>query len=654
MITTEEAERIDREFANAFEMEAVSFRSAAEKLYDAWQKVYALMGRENNYSDKLGSDILDWQIGNWANDVTMALHNAGLRKECIEVNRQILNISWGHDQNLFYENARRDIADEYGDSGDIRTCYRLYEEYLDDDPLWGWGWIGYFRQLCDNDDDRYENVLDELYEKVREGVEFRDKEDLYRELGDEYNTLGNQERAEFFYCMENNEKEIWQKDMFAGMVPQNETEKAIEEITYRSQKFPKEAFRVITENEEEAKPYLREALKKAIREKTELDGDYQLHFYALFLLGQFQDKEAFQLIADLVSLQPEVVDYLIGDTVTSGLSDILYNTYDGDMDRLKQMIADINIDEYVRADVLEVMGQLYLDGEIRESDWKIFLSQKIHEAQGYDHTYNRITELICRGHFVDMLPEIRYMFDNDLVEEGYLGKYDSCVDFMFEYREEGELFCAKSMNAAECLKSWAMFTDGDTKNQDMSEKDLEKMFRAMEKIVNPPIRKKKIGRNDPCPCGSGKKYKFCCMNKPKAPIDEIETPEERSRWLECYPVTGGERIQGRVYLDDYYDRESIEIDKILYLGLMHRPIPIWDLDRQKENNRTKEYLYLAFQKTVEMADREKETSLTAFDKKHSIHYRCEEWIERLLELLKDAGEKESYKEVKNWIKTMKK
>lgn len=27
----------------------------------------------------------------------------------------------------------------------------------------------------------------------------------------------------------------------------------------------------------------------------------------------------------------------------------------------------------------------------------------------------------------------------------------------------------------------------------------------------------KIGRNDPCPCGSGKKYKSCCMNKPKPP-----------------------------------------------------------------------------------------------------------------------------------------
>lgn len=26
--------------------------------------------------------------------------------------------------------------------------------------------------------------------------------------------------------------------------------------------------------------------------------------------------------------------------------------------------------------------------------------------------------------------------------------------------------------------------------------------------------KEKVGRNDPCPCGSGKKYKQCCLNKP--------------------------------------------------------------------------------------------------------------------------------------------
>ena len=33
-----------------------------------------------------------------------------------------------------------------------------------------------------------------------------------------------------------------------------------------------------------------------------------------------------------------------------------------------------------------------------------------------------------------------------------------------------------------------------------------------------PIRNRgaKVGRNDPCPCGSGKKYKVCCMRKGEA------------------------------------------------------------------------------------------------------------------------------------------
>jgi hypothetical protein len=26
-----------------------------------------------------------------------------------------------------------------------------------------------------------------------------------------------------------------------------------------------------------------------------------------------------------------------------------------------------------------------------------------------------------------------------------------------------------------------------------------------------PAKKAKIGRNEPCPCGSGKKYKHCCL-----------------------------------------------------------------------------------------------------------------------------------------------
>jgi SWIM/SEC-C metal-binding protein len=35
----------------------------------------------------------------------------------------------------------------------------------------------------------------------------------------------------------------------------------------------------------------------------------------------------------------------------------------------------------------------------------------------------------------------------------------------------------------------------------------------LTRLLNPPkplIAEKKVGRNEPCPCGSGKKFKNCC------------------------------------------------------------------------------------------------------------------------------------------------
>ncbi len=34
-----------------------------------------------------------------------------------------------------------------------------------------------------------------------------------------------------------------------------------------------------------------------------------------------------------------------------------------------------------------------------------------------------------------------------------------------------------------------------------------------EVIESGPLSQAKVGRNDPCPCGSGKKYKKCCLNQ---------------------------------------------------------------------------------------------------------------------------------------------
>ena len=41
----------------------------------------------------------------------------------------------------------------------------------------------------------------------------------------------------------------------------------------------------------------------------------------------------------------------------------------------------------------------------------------------------------------------------------------------------------------------------------------------------------KIGRNHPCPCGSGRKYKHCCWRRDRA----IEYFERTIAWMDAHP-----------------------------------------------------------------------------------------------------------------------
>ena len=49
---------------------------------------------------------------------------------------------------------------------------------------------------------------------------------------------------------------------------------------------------------------------------------------------------------------------------------------------------------------------------------------------------------------------------------------------------------------------------------DEEEEDEEEIYSDAIKPEQ-PVREKKVGRNAPCPCGSGKKYKKCCLSKGK-------------------------------------------------------------------------------------------------------------------------------------------
>lgn len=435
----------------------------------------------------------------------------------------------------------------------------------------------------------------------------------------------------------------------------NLVQNAIKNITYKSKIFPEEEFRILSENPTEAIPYLRAAIEKAIEERENLDAEYQLHFYAFYLLAQFQDREFFPKIMEFVSLPGDVLSSLIGDAITSGLAEVLYHTYNGDLALLKRSIMNPDIDEFVRDGMMSVLRELYMEGRLEKEEWQAFIRKVVHgEVELGDFFYAEVASTICRCRFIEMLSEIRYLLEQDKIDLSVVGRYDSYVDLMFEYRDYKENFHEKPLNAADVLRKWAMFSETNREPQ-LSKEQVEKLFQKIEKEYGKSgTRSIKVGRNDPCPCGSGRKYKHCCLNKSKTSIDLIESAQDRKRWLQDYPAAAKERKEGHIYLEDFFDSESIEIDKLLYLALMHRPGFAWQRDSEEEAAKKRRlYLTEAFSKFSEKTEKEEIRTFQEYDEKYSIHYRGEEWMGVLEELLRENGDTELYKRVSDCRKSMK-
>ncbi|MFH0794990.1 MAG: SEC-C metal-binding domain-containing protein [bacterium] len=93
---------------------------------------------------------------------------------------------------------------------------------------------------------------------------------------------------------------------------------------------------------------------------------------------------------------------------------------------------------------------------------------------------------------VEALPLIRQAFEDEYVDLSIVGDVED-AEIYFGVRER------RSTPARNYLFPKVMNT-GSSEDDD-------------EMTPIPRAQSRKIGRNEPCPCGSGKKYKKCCLNK---------------------------------------------------------------------------------------------------------------------------------------------
>ncbi len=297
----------------------------------------------------------------------------------------------------------------------------------------------------------------------------------------------------------------------------------MEELDTAGRKLPKDAIIAAQKHRDLIVPELIKAVQEATRDAREgVTSVGQVHFFALFLLTEFQAKEALQAIVEAVSLPGEGPLDLFGDAITSTLARVLI-CLGADESLLSSMIRNRELNEYVRWEAAQTVDYLIREGRMERAAAVGQLGEHLREA--IDNADSEIiTPLISvLGSLapVEAYDEIAEAYQRGMVDTFMVGLED--VDRSIAEGETGVRKHFKHLgplyieDTIEELSHWAAFRE---KPETESKPDLDARLaeiRASVDVLSALDQAKKsepdmprVGRNAPCPCGSGKKYKKCC------------------------------------------------------------------------------------------------------------------------------------------------
>lgn len=309
-------------------------------------------------------------------------------------------------------------------------------------------------------------------------------------------------------------------------LPENGSETpqdVLAQLTREDGVFPEAAVRRAVFHREALIPELLKILagvRKNAKEISEREG-YMAHLYAMFLLAFFREKRAYPVIADLVTtLSKDILYDLMGDVVTEDLGRILASVSCGDPELMKKMIENRKIDEYVRCAAMTGLVALVVAGDLsREVVLNYFKS--LFRGKLERRTSCVWGSLVCDC--LDLYPaevfeDIRRAFSEGWVEPSYvtLREAEAVLQAGLE-KTVAELSSSRThqlvQDPVKEMEWWACFHEG--KEENGGRYRLPDNLKIDPELLPQPVRREgpKTGRNEPCPCGSGKKYKKCCLDR---------------------------------------------------------------------------------------------------------------------------------------------
>jgi hypothetical protein len=292
----------------------------------------------------------------------------------------------------------------------------------------------------------------------------------------------------------------------------------LKELELYTGRFPKAAMKAAVEQREAITPELLRVLESVAGDpaKWAERKEYMLHLFALFLLAQFREKRAYPLVVKIFGTPGESLYDLFGDIVADGLSQILGSVYDGDPAPLEELIEREEVYEFVRSSAIDAFSVLENTGQMPREQVVGYFQRLFSDRlkRSYSQAWNGLVCAVADLPAPELLEDVRRAYEEGLVDPGYadLPGIERGLRTRPQGRREHHHIITDAI--AE-MEGWSSFRQEEQRPTRVPEPPAPLVLPAAippETYVAPqPFhRQPKVGRNDPCPCGSGKKYKKCC------------------------------------------------------------------------------------------------------------------------------------------------
>jgi len=244
--------------------------------------------------------------------------------------------------------------------------------------------------------------------------------------------------------------------------------------------------------------------------------------HAILLLGELRGQDSLEAVLITLSQSREYLDFYLGEWLTEDIWEPLAKLADGHLSRLDAFMRVPRLNAFSKVVVSEAVNQL---GQHRPEllpeveRWYTGLLAFYNAASPEDEVMDATQLGLMVGDILELglaslQPAVEALYERDIVPIGMCGNIDAVRDQF----AEGAVHHKRAMLSL--AERYANLSEIEATAQDDEVWEGEEEDDGLDDapLVRLPITRAtpKVGRNDPCTCGSGKKFKKCCEGKATA------------------------------------------------------------------------------------------------------------------------------------------